>query len=222
MAILSSHLELARCPHCQIDNPNLSAIISEFTTAKHDRTGARTWAVYNCSRCGGAVLAGGYLQRGVVEAREIYPVPIAVDNSIPEIAKAYLSQAINSLHAPAGAVMLCASAIDAMLKVKGYTSGNLYGRINKASEDHLITDGMKEWAHEIRLDANDQRHADQEASLPTTADAQRSIEFAQALGQFLFVLPARVAQGRAAAQPNSTSVSTPRTSPGVTQADVAR
>ncbi len=101
--------------------------------------------------------------------------------------------------------MLCASAVDAMLKAKGYTSGNLYGRINKAADDHLITEGMKEWAHEVRLDANDQRHADEAAALPTTAAAQRSIEFAQALGQFLFVLPAQVARGRAATQATAAS-----------------
>ncbi|MGI4971706.1 MAG: DUF4145 domain-containing protein [Janthinobacterium lividum] len=135
-----------------------------------------------------------------MEITEVYPRPIQVDSSLPNIAKEYLTQAINSIHAPAGSVMLCASSIDAMLKDKGYTTGSLYVRINKAAEDHLITAGMKEWAHEIRLDANDQRHADQEAALPTTADAQRSIDFAQALGQFLYALPARVAQGRAAVQ----------------------
>ena len=101
--------------------------------------------------------------------------------------------------------MLCASAVDAMLKDKGYTTGNLYGRINKAAADHLITEGMKDWAHEVRLNANDQRHADEAAAMPTPADAQRSVEFVQALGQFLFVLPAQVARGRAAATGASTT-----------------
>lgn len=147
------------------------------------------------------MLAGGYYWQNVAcEVSEVYPAPVQVDEALPPTAKEYLTQAINSLHAPAGSVMLCASAVDAMLKAKTYTTGSLYNRINKAATDHLITDGMKEWAHEVRLDANDQRHADEAATLPTTADAQRSIEFAQALGQFLFVLPAQVAKGRAAAQ----------------------
>jgi hypothetical protein len=38
--------------------------------------------------------------------------------------------------------MLSASAVDAMLKVKGYKSGSLYSRIDKAAEDHMITSEM--------------------------------------------------------------------------------
>ena len=92
--------------------------------------------------------------------------------------------------------MLAASAVDAMLKAKGYTKGNLYPRINQAKTDHLITEEMATWAHEIRLDANDQRHADQAATLPTPEDARKCNEFALALAEFLFVLPARVTRGR--------------------------
>lgn len=180
---------------------------NQLVTKDHQGNLARTWKLYTCSRCGGAVLAGAtiYSNGTIDEVDEIYPAPTQVDEALPPTAKEYLTQAINSLHAPAGSVMLCASAVDAMLKANAYSAGSLYARINKAAADHLITDGMKEWAHEVRLDANDQRHADEAATLPTTADAQRSIEFAQALGQFLFVLPAQVARGRAAAQATEAS-----------------
>lgn len=119
-----------------------------------------------------------------------------VAEELPSRAREFLSQAIASLHAPAGAVMLTASAVDAMLKDKGYKDGNLNARIEAAAKDHLITSEMAAWAHEIRLDANDQRHADEGAILPTAADASKVIDFANALAQFLFVLPARVARGR--------------------------
>ena len=94
--------------------------------------------------------------------------------------------------------MLAASAVDAMLKDKGYRDGSLYGRIDQAAKDHLITNEMAAWAHEIRLDANDQRHADDEAPMPSQDDALKAVEFVKALAQFLFVLPARVERGRAA------------------------
>jgi hypothetical protein len=93
--------------------------------------------------------------------------------------------------------MLTASSVDAMLKEKGYKTGSLYARIEHAVKDHLITQEMAEWAHEVRLDANDERHADASSSLPGEPDALRAIEFAQALAEFLFVLPARIARGRA-------------------------
>ena len=211
---LAQHLELDRCPHCRIDHPNLSSAdfsvgnrgAAGLATTDHQGQNQRFWKLYTCSRCGGAVVAAAtlYSNGTVDDVSEIYPAPIQVDQALPPTAKEYLTQAINSLHAPAGSVMLCASAVDAMLKAKSYTAGSLYTRINKAAADHLITEGMKEWAHEVRLDANDQRHADEAAALPTTADAQRSIEFAQALGQFLFTLPAQVARGRAAAQATAT------------------
>jgi hypothetical protein len=126
----------------------------------------------------------------------MWPAPQAVADELPQRAKDYLSQAVASIHAPVGAVITAASAVDAMLKTKGYKDGNLYSRIDKAAEDHLITNEMAAWAHEIRLDANDQRHADNDAPLPTSEDALKVIEFARALGQFLFVLPARVERGR--------------------------
>lgn len=93
--------------------------------------------------------------------------------------------------------MLAASAVDSMLKEKGLKDGTLHKRIKTAEEQHLITAEMAAWANEVRLDANDQRHADDDGALPDEADARRSIEFATALAQFLFVLPSLVAQGRA-------------------------
>jgi hypothetical protein len=130
-----------------------------------------------------------------------FPKSEQVEDELPEKVKAFLTQAIESLHAPSGAIMLAASAVDAMLKEKGYKEGKLYPRINKAKEDHLITDDMAKWAHQVRLDANDERHADEDATLPTTEDAKRSVEFARALGTFLFVLPARVTRGIEASMP---------------------
>lgn len=128
---------------------------------------------------------------------EIWPASQQVHDAIPERARTYLDQAIASIHAPAGAVMLTASAVDAMLKAKGLKEGSLFKRIDTAAANHLITDEMAAWAHEVRLDANDQRHDDEEGVMPAEVDAKKSIEFAMALAQFLFVLPASVERGRA-------------------------
>ena len=92
--------------------------------------------------------------------------------------------------------MLCASSVDAMLKEKNCKEGNLNKRIDAAADAHLITSEMAAWAHEVRLDANDQRHADESARLPTKSEAQKCIDFTKALGEFLFVLPSRIERGR--------------------------
>lgn len=113
---------------------------------------------------------------------------------------------MGSLHAPSGAVMLTASAVDAMLKAKNYREGSLYSRIDKAKADSLITAEMAAWAHEVRLDANDNRHADEDAPLPDLDDAKKAIDFANALAQFIFVLPARVERGRKGGNAEAASV----------------
>jgi len=95
--------------------------------------------------------------------------------------------------------MLAASAVDAMLKAKRYTEGNLYTRIDKAKDDNVITSDMALWAHHVRLEANDARHADAENPHATPEEAQQSVEFAAALGNILFVLPSRVRRGLEAA-----------------------
>jgi hypothetical protein len=95
--------------------------------------------------------------------------------------------------------MLAASSVDSMLKLKGYKEGSLYTRIEQAAQQHLITADMRKWAHDVRLDANDQRHADDNVPLPSVENAKRCVDFAQALAQFIFVLPARVQSGIAEA-----------------------
>lgn len=129
----------------------------------------------------------------------VFPAPAARLAGLPVKPDAFLNQAVESIHAPSGAIMLCASSVDAMLKDKGYKAGGLYERIEKAATANLITKEMSLWAHDIRLDANDERHADDSAPLPNESDAQKCIEFTKALAMFLYVLPAMVEGGRTSA-----------------------
>ncbi len=192
MVQLGATLDIDRCPHCSVHRPNMNTKV-ETRTSPSDSPHTRYWKVYACQTCGGCLLAYSNSQNGLVE--KVYPGLVTVNSHIPERARTYLLQAIESLNSPAGSVMLSASSVDAMLKAKGYRDGSLYSRIDKAADDHVITPEMAEWAHEVRLDANEQRHSDEEAPLPRRRNARRSIEFALALGEFMFVLPARVQRG---------------------------
>jgi hypothetical protein len=170
-------------------------------TSDNASRNTRWWGVYRCVRCGGIVTAGSpHGETGYIT--ETYPSPLSIESNIPAKAKAFLEQAISCYHAPSGAIMLSASAVDAMLKIKDYKEGSLNHRIKEAAKNHLITEGMAQWAHQVRLDANNERHADDEADLPTIEDAKRSVDFALALAEFLFVLPERVTQGLVASQQN--------------------
>ena len=199
-------LKLDRCPHCGIAKPRLN-YTDRVQTASHANADHREWCFYVCSHCGGVVMTMAPLLRVATSRDTMYAAHIngmwpSVDSAPeepPDRAKHFLQQAMDSLHAASASIMCSASAVDAMLKDKGLTKGNLFDRIEDAAKQHLITDEMKAWAHEIRLDANDQRHADEAAPIPSDADARKAIEFAKALAQFLYVLPARVARGRGVA-----------------------
>ena len=132
---------------------------------------------------------------------EMYPQLPEVDTTVPGRPREYLRQAQEGLGQPAASVMMSASAVDAMLKEKGLKEGSLFKRIAQAAANNLITPNMADWAHQIRLDANDQRHADEEAPLPEVEDAKLCLDFALALADVLFVLPARVTHGLAASSP---------------------
>lgn len=189
---LEDQLEMDRCSHCSVSKPNI-IIKTNFATQNYNQEHKRFWGIYICTNCGGVITAGGYNWKEEVE--ELYPSNRIVDLSIPTKARAFLHQANETIHSPSGSIMLSASAIDAMLKIKGYKDGSLYKRIEKAVEDHLITAEMAKWAHQVRIGANDERHADENAELPTSKDAEKLIDFTTALAQFLFVLPARIEQG---------------------------
>lgn len=195
MPDLVQYLEIERCPHCGIDMPRCeSKGNGSFQSSDYLEENFKSWITYACSRCGGAILAGSIYGAGEL-ITEMYPSPQKIDDEIPERARSYLKQSLDTLHAPVGSIMLCAGAVDSMLRVKGYKDGSLYHRIDKARDDHLITAEMALWAHSIRLDANAQRHVDETEPMPTIEDAKKCVAFAFALAQFLFVLPARVAKG---------------------------
>lgn len=196
---------LERCPQCGVAKPLLQMIGD--ATYHHKETRHYTPEEYwyfsaRCSHCRHLTLftgkttdiSDGKKQPNILHIIRSYPENEQASTELPERAIKFLQQALESRHAPDGALMLAASSIDAMLKEKGYRDGSLFNRIEKAAEDHLLTEDMKAWAHEIRLGANEPRHADEDFEGATSEDADQILAFARALGEYLFVLPARVSR----------------------------
>jgi hypothetical protein len=215
MQKITEFLETESCPHCGKPKPSLQWPRRNqqqdcFSTSGHEGN-RRWWGVYFCRSCGGVIIASAPANPQSPSdpcsyiITEIFPIIQKIDESIPAKPHEFLRQAQGSIHTPAGSIMLSASAVDAMLKDKGYTDGSLYDRIDKAAEDHLITDSMAQWAHQIRLDANEQRHADKDVGLPTQTDAKLTFDFAMAFAEYLFVLPSKVTRGIADTQPPETA-----------------
>ncbi len=203
----ASHLSLSRCPHCFVANPNISR--RHVVSAKPGKAELAAavgqnmlqWHIYICETCAGLVAGATIAEERFIQTPLSQPlvwlVPItdSISDDVPQKAARYLIQARDTLSSPAASVVMSASAVDAMLKERGYREGSLYTRINAAEKAGVLTAHMAEWAHDVRLDANDERHADADASGATEEDASRCLEFATTLADLLFVLPARVKRG---------------------------
>lgn len=189
---LNHFLELERCPHCNVNKPSLAMIGADFSTYSNAKY-RRFWRTYYCGMCGMVVTAFSSDENGFVDS--YFPKSVSLGEYLPPNAKAYLSAALNCKHEPIACVISAASAVDAMLKSRGLTEGSLYIRIDQAVEQNLITEDMSKWAHHVRLEANAQRHADENDPLPTSTDADRCLEFAITLGRILYELPELVSHG---------------------------
>ena len=194
-----------RCPHCSVANPMLVQLWMSNTfvpRATHGPT--QLWAAYACTTCGGVVLARGRDNTKPNDPNntpiaEIIPAAKQAHEDIPDVARNFLQQAYETLHAPDAAAVMAGSAVDAMLKECGLQKGSLYDRIDEAVEQQVLTKSMADWAHDVRLGSNRPRHADEKAPHISREEAAQSVEFAGALGFFLFVLNKRIERGKAAA-----------------------
>ena len=202
-----AQLGLGRCPHCNVANPALELKHSfEVTPARPSlmvRPGGTLylWHIYACRTCGGLVSGAavklannsfmGHGPNGI-PLYWIIPAPKSLDKNLPQPVAHYLGQAQESVASPSASIVMSASAIDAMLKEKGLKEGSLFTRINKAAESGIITKDMAHVAHDVRLGANDERHADEDAALTTDEDARRCLDFAEAIAEMIFILPTRV------------------------------
>jgi uncharacterized protein DUF4145 len=190
------------CPHCGVTHPALMQAWSSGQPLERATPGMRyAWVIYKCISCGSLVTARGQPNQlaNATTVTAIFPQAKEVHMDVPEPARTFLNQAFQTLHAPDAAAMVAGSAVDAMLKNLGYKEGSVYARITQAVNDHKLTEGMGAWAHEVRLGSNRPRHADDEKPHITPEEAKQSVEFAEALAYFLFVLTKQIERGTAAA-----------------------
>ena len=186
---------LSRCPHCGISNPNLMLAYSPERARYSTKFQFSTvWAAYECSSCALPIslvhAERKYVGNDMHEHEYlVYPSSWSPDDAIPERPAKYLQQASSTISSPDASVVMSGSAVDAMLKEKGLKEGNLYNRIDQAVKDGILTNDMSQWAHLVRLNSNNPRHADDDKPHMSKEDAKRSLEFARALADVLFVLP---------------------------------
>ena len=189
-------LSLGRCPHCHVASPALVMMTQTDICIGAVNREPRRFGLWQCTSCGNCVADRindrvGYSGKSVRTG--VWPTEtIGASEAIPEPARRYLQQAIDSISTPDGAVMLAASAILSMHKAKKYNKSKLFEAIKLAVADNALTPELEAWAHKLRLDSNDPRHADDDHPHKTTEEAKELVEFARMLGEIWFVLPAKI------------------------------
>lgn len=193
---------IGRCPHCSVANPVLvHQWSSKGPSQRSDGDRGEYWGAFRCTTCGSICLMRSRGEPGSkFNIDAVFPPAKAAHEDIPEPARTFLQQAFETLHAPDAAAVMAGSAVDAMLKHHHYVEGTLYSRIDQALEANLLTKGMADWAHSVRLGSNRPRHADAQKPHVSREEAIQSVDFAEALGNFLFVLTARISRGIQAAK----------------------
>lgn len=195
---------LASCPYCGVSSPIMQSVWqTQQLAARGDQGKKSEWGAHQCTSCAGVVVVMGVAGKtrnvGSVPIARMFPAGRKASDKLPAIAATFLQQAFSTLHAPDAAAVMAGSAVDAMLKHLGLNDGSLYVRIDQAREKGLLTKGMADWAHSVRLGSNRPRHADVDNPHVSSEDAQRSVNFAEALGNFLFVLTAQIEEAAKAA-----------------------
>jgi Domain of unknown function (DUF4145) len=187
--------QIATCPYCGTGKPQVAGLGDNSVNAVR---GGRRWGVFTVTCCGGLLLAIGPprpQEQNINIIETLYPSVRIAAAEIPDPARRFLQQAMETLNAPDAAAVMAGSAVDAMLKHFKLTEGSVYKRIDEAVNQNILTPAMGDWAHEVRLGANRPRHSDQENPHVSPQEAQQSVEFAEALAHFLFVLSSRVKKG---------------------------
>ena len=191
-----------RCPHCKVAKPHM---LKKWCHQGEISISEQFYVAYQCTSCEQLVMAkikiiygpdSSFPQANSQKVVNYWPgLADEFSPTIPEDIRRHLNEARNGIDNPNSSVIASATSVDLMLQEKNIEETSLNAAINRAKDQGLITEDMALWAHHIRIEANGSRHRKIGTPLATKEDAEQSLEFAVALAEILFVLPARVKKG---------------------------
>ncbi|MDD4955592.1 MAG: DUF4145 domain-containing protein, partial [Candidatus Omnitrophica bacterium] len=136
-------------------------------------------SVYVCCVCGGTLFTRAYGNKLQEQKLDIYPVNLpSIPKEIPDKIKSICHEAHTCFNVGAwnATTTMCRRAVQECIIDKGGQGNTLYNQIDDLAGKRIITDDIKDWAHEIRILGRDGAHAD----IPTDVGEQEAkfcIEF---------------------------------------------
>ncbi|MCH5277737.1 MAG: DUF4145 domain-containing protein [Desulfovibrionaceae bacterium] len=159
------------------------------------------WQCSNCGHgvCGESNYAAAEEPFDFDDFLGVYPSPTpleAPDGTPEDVAQAYKT-ARRNLHSGQdgdyeAACIMARRSVELAVNAAGGQGTNLKDKIDNLETQGIISQAMREWAHEIRDIGNDGAH---EPSV-TRKDALQAVYFAEMLFTYLYTLPKMMAERR--------------------------
>ena len=201
---MSSSIEIAalpECPHC-----GTKKVAFYYQSSFNNQNPMYITSFWRCGNCGRGVCIESlginfHSQNPIVNLMNMYPNSATFDapEHTPEnIAGDYKTAKKNLLgNEYKAASIMARTALEAAVKEFDARGVNLKQKIDNLAEQHVITQSLAEWAHEIRDIGNDAAH---ESSPISQADAEQAVYFAEMLFTYLFTLPGMIEERRKGSQ----------------------
>ncbi len=194
------------CPFCG-EKGNFSL---EYRAEKKKANSSKrlSFDLYRCNVCVGFVQvlwSAGEFAHGMnrLYNYRVLPWPLSgkpePSTNWPDGMTRFWIQAHNSLSNENwdAANLMARSALQFVVREKGASNGNLKEQIDDLGTKGVLHPLMQEWAHEVRLLANDSAHPDASVPLPVTPqDARDIINFLDFLMHYLYDLPHQISEYR--------------------------
>lgn len=193
------------CPHCNIKSNFTPRTRASGTWGAELNLFSVEYLVQTCQNCGGLLFVVYKSSEGEppsLEEWSSYPATIPlVNKAVPlNVATDFVS-GVNCLaisEAKAAATMFRRSLQQIMID-KGEVSGKLRDQIDALAKKNIITNDLKDWAHEIRLWGNEGAHPSSDGLENISMDECIAVkEFMESILNYVYTLPAKVATSRAA------------------------
>lgn len=202
------------CPHCGASFVVLNCIAASI----HPRNPKRYRALFSCNRCFGPFAAVVEHERDHFDPMKIegdlkaagfqvaYRTPRAVDPKAPRhtpdaAAKRFIEAEDSFIRQKwTSAVSMYRSTLDIATKNVATTllpkavGMNLFARIEALASAHILTEAMREWAHQVRGAGNEALHEEQEMN---EEDAVQMRLFTETFLQYAYELPGEVEKRKA-------------------------
>ncbi len=192
------------CPHCDTrSNFNDTMMNAHTHWGKEAERFEVAVDVLSCQNCDGVVISFRkfFTERGWKEWLS-YPVSLPkVDKAVPDKVAADYVSAVNclSIGEHKAAVTMFRRSLQQIMIDKNAKGSRLYDQIDDLATNGIITEDLKNWAHEIRLWGNEGAHPSKDGLDEVTEKETTEVKkFLESLFQYIYIMPATVTSSRSA------------------------